>query len=325
MQANQLNEAEPVHHRAFSIGQALAIAAICAVVIGTHYAIRNLPDRMPGTERMAAVRYRVLAAPAGMQLWSVAVDDRRWGGESALAIDRGQLLMLSDSGVAAWLPVPGASGMARIKDISAGPGAAVHKARRDSEALLRARDGWWVSFENKDSLWWFDRDFGRGREAASLAWRDWDPNKGAEALLSNGGPGRGVRVLAEARGETVVVSRDGMSVTPITGLSGAIADAVRLRDGREVLLVRELGVRGIINRLAWLRRGRGGERAVNFATLPLGPLDNAEGVAAQALPGRATRLWIVTDNDQWRWRETKLLTLVLPASPTGPGSRPSPG
>ena len=106
-------------------------------------------------------------------------------------------------------------------------------------------------------------------------------------------------------------------------MSGAIADAVRLPDGRELLLVREVGVRGIVNRLAWLQRERGADRAENFATLPLGPLDNAEGVAAQAMPGGGTRLWIVTDNDQSRWRSTKLLTMVVPAARAGAGSRGS--
>ena len=325
MQRNPLNKAEPVNHLPLRIRAWIAPLLVGAAVFGAHYAIRDLPDRVPGPERLAEVRYRVLPAPVGMALWVVDVNDRRWGGESALAIDRGRLLMLSDSGVAAWLPVPGAVGNARIKDIAAGPGTPVHKARRDSEAMLRANVGWWVSFENKDSLWWFDRDFARGRQAASLAWRDWDPNTGAEALLANGKPGAGVRMLAEARGETVRVSRQGMSVTRIAGLSGNIADAVRLADGRELLLVRELGVRGIVNRLAWLRRERGADRAENFATLPLGPLDNAEGVAAEVLAGGATRLWIVTDNDQSRWRETKLLTMVVPAARAGAGSRPSPG
>jgi hypothetical protein len=63
--------------------------------------------------------------------------------------------------------------------------------------------------------------------------------------------------------------------------------------------------------VAWLERSADGYRMRSWARLPLGQLDNVEGVAAEVLPGGATRLWLVTDNDFSSSRKTLLMTVVL--------------
>ena len=66
---------------------------------------------------------------------------------------------------------------------------------------------------------------------------------------------------------------------PLSSATGGVADAVRLPDGRILVAVREIGLTGLTNKLAWLARTRGGYRLRNFATLPLGAFDNVEGLA----------------------------------------------
>ena len=56
-------------------------------------------------------------------------------------------------------------------------------------------------------------------------------------------------------------------------------------------------------------RDRGGYRLQPFATLPLGPFDNVEGLAAEVGSDGRTILWAVTDNDGWR--RTLLLRMTL--------------
>ena len=75
--------------------------------------------------------------------------------------------------------------------------------------------------------------------------------------------------------------------------------------------MREIGLLGLTNKLAWLERSRRGYRLRNFATLRLGPLDNVEGLAVEPGAGGRTILWAVTDNDGWR--RTLLIRLELNA------------
>jgi hypothetical protein len=310
MVESQLNEAEPVDQPPFTFGALLGMILLVALVLFAQRQWRNLPDRLPGPQRLAEVRFVPREAPAGMRMWAVEVADRRWGGVSALAIDQGRLLAQTDSGLVAWLPFPGQGSTARLRDLPNGPGRAEEKRNRDSESLLRANDGgWWVGFEYRHSLWHFDHAFRHGTQVRSLRRMGWSINRGVEAMLP--GPPGAVRLLPELAGREIQLGAGAPRSQPIAGLEGAIADAVRTQDGRDLLLLRSINAEGITNRLAILEHGRTGLRARTIAPLPMGWLDNAEGVAAQALPGGRTRLWIVTDNDGSAFRETRLLTFVL--------------
>ena len=99
-----------------------------------------------------------------------------------------------------------------------------------------------------------------------------------------------------------------------------MADGVRLTDGRIVVAVREIGLAGLTNRLAWLERTRAGYRLRNFAALPLGPADNIDGLAAEVGPDGGTILWAVTDNDGWRRTALLRLTLDTAKAPTEAGA-----
>ena len=51
-----------------------------------------------------------------------------------------------------------------------------------------------------------------------------------------------------------------------------------------------------------------------FGTVPLGPFDNLEGVAAERRADGRTRLWLVTDNDFSERRRTLLIAVDVPAT-----------
>ncbi|WP_168713115.1 MULTISPECIES: esterase-like activity of phytase family protein [Sphingomonas] len=273
------------------------------------------PNRRPLPDRLVAVRFTPLplaASSAGslrlVGAWTVAAGDPRFFGLSALAVRGNRLLALTDSGVTIDLPKPGDGTVTRLHDLPDGPGFATYKKYRDSEGLLQeAGGGWLVTFEYRHSLWRFDQGFTQGAQVADLSVMRWPKNDGVEALV--GAPGGGLLLFPEStRG--VLLLRDGRAtLLPLVGRTGGIADAVTLPDGRIMVAVRDLGL-GIGNRLAWLEREGLGYRLVTFATLPLGWLDNVEGLAAERLPGGGTRVWAVTDNDDWR--RTVLLEMELP-------------
>lgn len=293
----------------------LALTVLLALAV-TADATGEVPNRTPLPDRTAAIRMVPLAlgpmaAPVGVQLrgaWAVTSPDPRFMGLSALAVRGGRLLALTDSGVTIDFPKPGGAAVTRLRDLPAGPGYPTFKKYRDGEALLRSADGgWFVTFEFQHSLWRFDSAFGKGARLVDLAPMDWPRNAGVEAVV--GAPGGGLLLFPES-GRGVLQLRDGQGrLLPLAGRTGGVADAVTLPDGRIVVAVREVGL-GLVNRLAWLEPDGGGYRLRPFATLPLGWIDNVEGLAAETLPDGATRLWAVTDNDGWR--RTVLVELLLP-------------
>lgn len=277
----------------------------------------ELPDRRPSPERLADVRFAPLALERdigrGVRLggaWTVQVDDPRFAGLSGLAsLGGGRLRGLTDSGVLVDLPDPGTSRrLARLRDLPDGPGTPFFKKHRDAEALIVDADGagQWVAFENRHSLWRFGRD--GGSFSFALPSRGWRVNQGIEAMVREPGD-RALLLLPE--GGSVVWRFAGPIGRrhALSGATGGIADAARLPDGRIVVAVRELRALGLRNRLAWLERDGAAYRLRPFATLPLGPFDNVEGLAAESLPGGRTRLWAVTDNDGWR--RTLLLRMEI--------------
>ena len=159
------------------------------------------------------------------------------------------------------------------------------KIGRDSEALARVADGWWVAFEQRHQLIRYDRDLRAAVQRIPLEGQRFRANRGVEAI------GAGRRRL------WAYPERSGIS------------DAVAVTEGRDLLLQRRFGLRGFTTRIAGVA---GGDIA-----LPLEPFDNAEGLAAQPLAGGATRLWVITDNDQRRWKRTLLVAIDLSSTDGG--------
>src|SRR5688572_9229402 len=108
--------------------------AMALTILAAHAGFAVIPNRSDRPMAAATVRYDSLrvdsAGFAPLKLvgaWSVQVDDDRFGGVSALAIEDGRLLALTDSGTIVSLPRPGGPGPAIVRDLPDGPGSPAFK------------------------------------------------------------------------------------------------------------------------------------------------------------------------------------------------------
>jgi hypothetical protein len=245
--------------------------------------------------------------------WEVTSDDPRFGGVSALAIDDERLVALSDSGVLIRFAKPGrGDARAWINELPGGPGDPAYKISRDSEALAETADrqGWWVGFEYRNELWRFDRRFTRATQRVRFGARRWSRNSGIEAAVVEG---RSVLLLPEPGTTVVRVSSKGQQNLPIQNPAGRISDVARLPGGGLLVLNRRVTRRGFVNSLAALERSGAGYRYGKRVRLGLGPLDNAEALAAERTSA-GTRLWIMTDNNFSGLLRTVLIAADLPSA-----------
>lgn len=285
---------------------------IAGLVVAAHSLLARLPDRDERADARADIHFTPvkLARDAALPLrvagaWRLTSTEPRLGGVSALAIDRGQLIALTDAGVVIRLPRPGRGRVAEFRDLPDGPGRARYKAGRDSEALARdaAGRGWWVAFENRHSIWLFNHDFTRVERRIGLGGLGWRANMGAEGALSRPG---GLVLLPESGDELVRIGpADAIERIDLVNPYGRLADVTTLPDGRIVVLARSFSPAGFSSRLLLLE----GMRLTPIATLRLGRLDNPEALAAETMPGGVTRIWLMTDNDFRRRVPTLLIAL----------------
>ena len=292
--------------------------ALATIVLAVHCWLRSIPNRADLPDATTAIRFTpVRFDPAGfaplrlLGAWRVAVDDPRFGGVSALAIDRGHLLALTDSGTVIRFPRPGLPGPALVRDLGDGPGNPRFKHHRDSEALARdpAGCGWWVAFESWHQLWLFDADFRGPLRRIDLGRERWHHNRGVEAMIAGGGS---LMLFPEGGSEWLQLRGTRLGEHRLANRYGSIADAARLPDGRLLLVTRKLGFGGLAKRLVVGEPGRGGALTLRpLASLGLGPLDNVEAIAIEPRP-EGTRLWLMTDNDFRPRAPTLLVALDLP-------------
>jgi hypothetical protein len=317
-------DAERIVQPKFSIGVAAAGLVLIAAIILAHPWFLTFPNRHELGWRAARVEFRsvrlVARGFAPFRLagaWQLTSDDPRFGGISALAIDRGRMLALTDSGVLIRFSAPGQpSGPVSIGELPDGPGSAGFKRNRDSEALLRdpGRRGWWMAFENRDELWLYDEGFGHAIERIYLGKHGWGPNRGVEGLFAEGEslllvPERGDRLLR-------VIGRRARMV-PIANARGRISDVATIGPGEFLAIERRLTPFGFRNALVSLEKAGSGYRFGRRTELPLGPLDNVEALAIERLPKGSRRLWLMTDDNVQPPLRTLLIALDLPAEKRG--------
>jgi hypothetical protein len=288
---------------------------IAGLVVGGHWHFARLPDRVARADNVSPVTYASVRLPSqagALRIagaWRLTSREPRLGGVSALAVDRGALLALTDSGVVIRLPKPnGPRVTASFRDLPAGPGPARFKAARDSEALAfdRSGRGWWVAFESRHSLWWYDAGFARGEQRTRLDRLGWRANQGGEGMVADAD---GVTIFPESGVEMVRVKQSGMKRIALDPRYGRLADAAALPDGRTILLARTFGPLGFSAKLLLLD----GNGLSPITAIRLGRLDNPEAIAAEALPGGTIRIWLMTDNDFRRRVPTLLVALDWPA------------
>lgn len=288
------------------------------LVLGGHLWFASIPNRHDKADTLAPVRFAPARFdPAGFApfrlagAWRVEVADPRFGGVSALAIDRGKLVALTDSGTVVRLPMPGTPGRAVLHDLGAGPGSPGFKGNRDSEALARdpAGRGWWVAFERSNQLWLYDPGFTRALHRIDFGKRRWRRNKGIEAMIAGSG---GLTLFPEGGREWLTVGRDGARSRPLRSRFGNIADAATAPDGRLLLVTRKAGMAGLAKQLVTAEEANDGVLELrSLARLGLGATDNVEAIALEPRPGGA-RLWLMTDNDFRPRAPTYLVALDWP-------------
>jgi hypothetical protein len=278
-----------------------------------------LDEEDPGVRRLGRLAF--------LGAWALTSNDPRVGGISALHVEAGEALAMSDAGWLIRLPLPSGRPEVRadVSMIAEGPGPPGDKVNRDIESLVVHGGEAWIGFEQANAIWRYGRrSFARRSAAAPPAMREWSNNAGPEALVRL--PDGRFLVFAEGEGgdsEAVLFSGDpAVAGTPALRLryrppdGYRITDAALLPDGRLALLNRKVGLfDGFTARLT-------------FATLPR-PADRAliEGEEAAAFQGRVTRdnlealsvtreggrtiLWIASDDNYNPLQRTLLMKFAL--------------
>jgi hypothetical protein len=300
--------------------QHLQALSLAAAIMLAHLWIRRQPDRVELGPRVASVHFTPVALPPEQRrdlrivgTWSITSGDPRFGGISALAVDAGKLLALTDSGVIVRFGKPGTWGnVAHIDELPGGPHNPRQKLNRDSEALTLdpGGRGWWVAFENRNELWLYDPAFKRALRRVKLPKAGLKRNRGIEGMTSAEG---NLLLFPEPGSSLWEQSARVLRLSLLPNRTSAIADAVGLPEGGLLVLERSFGPLGFANVLAEREPRRGGYRLVSRTRLPLGPLDNAEAIAAEPRPGGGVRLWIMTDDNLQPPLRTLLVAIDRPA------------
>ena len=302
----------------FSKASVFSYLVLFLMVIAADRWIGSIPNRGDLPDALVPVRFTPARfEPEGFAplrfagAWKVEIADPRFGGVSALAIDRGRLLALTDSGTVIVISRPGESGQALVHELPDGPGNPDFKHNRDSEALARdpAGRGWWVAFERSNQLWLYDQGFDGVLIRIDLGRGRWRHNKGIEAMVADEGE---LALFPETGGEWLSLRPGEVRTHRLASRFGFVSDAARTPGGRLLLVTRKPGLAGLAKRLVVAEEKEGGLlRLRPLARLGLGATDNVEAIALEPRAG-GTRLWLMTDNDFRARAPTYLVALDLP-------------
>lgn len=261
--------------------------------------------------------------------WAIRSNDRRFGGISAMHVADGRVLALSDSGLLFRFALPGrdARGAVSIVPLPVGPGSALSKRDRDSEAMAVDGDRVWVAFERQNAVWRYRDGFSRGDSSAQpRAMAGWPANAGSEAivrlrdgrflLFSEG------RMRPDGTSEVLLFAGDpavpGTRARVLGHRAPAgyrITDAALLPDGRLALLHRKFSVMEGVAALVSLAQSAPGAdgiiagREIAMLAPPL-TVDNMEALSVTRDKGR-TILWIASDDNFNGFQRTLLMAFAL--------------
>jgi hypothetical protein len=277
-----------------------------------------------------------------LQGWSLASDNRRFGGISAMHVVGRNVLAISDSGWTIRFPLPSRGGKVRamIATLPDGPGSPFVKHDRDSEAMAIAGDRAWLAFERRNAVWRYElpgwRSQAHSRPKALSRWRD---NSGSEGLVRL--PGGRFLVFAERReedGTSAVAAFIGDPAVPGTRsvmlryrppAGYRLTDAAVLPDGRLLILNRRFSLwdgftaRLVVAKVPALEAGAViSGRELADLRLPLA-VDNMEALSITRENGR-TIVWIASDDNYNPLQRTLLLKFALvPPRSAGRGTAQS--
>lgn len=311
--------AERIVQPKFRIRAAAAGLILFAAILLAHRWLLTFPNRFEPGWRTAQIEFRPVRldahgfAPLRLAgAWKLTSTDPRFGGVSALAIDHGGFLALTDSGVLIRFSPPGRRGPTRIGELPDGPGSGGFKRNRDSEALLRdpAGRGWRVAFENHHELWLYDQDFRRALQRIALGKRGWRANRGVEGIAADGDS---LLLFPEPGQSLLRVTGFRARAMSIANARGRISDVTALSGGQYIAVERRLTPLGFRNALVTLEKVGSGYRFGRRIALPLSPLDNVEAITVERLAHDKRRLWLMTDDNFQPPLRTLLIALEMPA------------
>ncbi|HEX8415483.1 MAG TPA: esterase-like activity of phytase family protein, partial [Sphingomicrobium sp.] len=162
--------------------------------MAAHFLFLHWPDRGELGPRVSTMHFAPAewspADVAPLKLagaWAISSNDPRVGGVSALTLDDGRFIAVTDSGVVLQFGRPSARPTkVLVNELPGGPARPGFKVNRDSEAL--AADplgrGWWVAFETRNQLWLYDAGFERVLGRVDFGDARWRFNQGIEGLAS---------------------------------------------------------------------------------------------------------------------------------------------
>ena len=315
-----------------------ALLLLGSFLLLTTFVTPGPPPRLgaPGTAPLAAVRIVLDSERPEMRRvggllfrrgWSLSSPDRRFGGISAIHVERGRAMAISDDGYVLRFALPGAGpGTVAIAPLRDGPGDRDSKLDRDTEAMLVDGASVWVGYERHNMIWRHRRgDLKALGSAQPAAMRRWRRNSGAEAMarLADGR----FLVLGEGGGGAFspAVLFDGDPASPATAAAALrircppgyrVTDAAALPDGRLLVLFRRFDWRtGFSARLALADTGALGAGATIEPRLlarlePPLAVDNMEALSVAREGGR-TIVRIASDDNFMRWQRTLLLEFEL--------------
>lgn len=273
----------------------------------------------PGVRRLGRLAF--------LGAWALTSNDARVGGISALHVEAGEALAMSDAGWVIRFPLPGGRPQARaeVSMVAQGPGPPGDKSNRDVESLVVHGGEAWIGFEQANAIWRYDaRSFARRSSAEPPAMREWSNNAGPEAMARL--PDGRFLVFAEGEGgdsEAVLFSGDPAAPgTPALRLryrppeGYRITDAAVLPDGRLVLLNRDVSLfAGFTARLSVAELPAPADRAPivgrEIAVFEgRATRDNFEALSVTREGGR-TILWIASDDNYNPLQRTLLMKFAL--------------
>ena len=261
--------------------------------------------------------------------WSLESDDPRFGGISAMTVENGNVLALSDTGIVFGFDVPAGRQAQRlnVRQLLEGPGPPTTKLNRDTEAMVARGPDMWVAFERSNVVWRYRRDtLTTSAASAPAAMEDWSANSGSEGMVRLA-DGRFLilseRMRQDGTSEALLFEGDPalagtksmrLSYRPPAGYR--ITDAAALPGGGLLFLNRRWGyLDGFSASLTFLAEPRldegsvlAGEEIARIGT----PLisDNFEALSVTQEGGK-TILWIASDNNFLALQRTLLLKFVL--------------
>jgi hypothetical protein len=283
----------------------------------------RLNENDPSVRRIGALIFR--------RGWALSSPNPRFGGLSAMQVEGGRVLAISDDGYLFQFALPGAGpSQVAITPMRAGPGDRDSKFNRDTEAMLVEGDRVWLAYERHNMIWRHRRP-GWDAEAAARPplMRRWGRNSGAEAMtrLADGR----VLIFAEGGGGAFspVAMFDGDPADTATRAVGLrirrlpgfrVTDVDVLPDGRLLILSRQFDwMTGFSAKLAiadanQLRDGATIEpREIAHFAPPL-IVDNFEALSVAREGGR-TIVRIASDDNFLRLQRTLLLEFELSRLP----------